>query len=198
MKIEKRFFSIRSKKTDEGPVINGYPAKFNKLSEDLGPFRERIDPGAFTDTIKNADVRALFNHDSHYVLGRTRSGTLELSEDEIGLAMVLRPPDTGVVRDMVITPIDRGDITQMSFGFVPIDSRWEEKEGQVIRILQKVDLFDVSIVTFPAYPDTEVALRSLEQWRNNPGRGDASAAAAAIQSARRTREIQLKQKRLEM
>ena len=195
MDIEKRFFSIRAKKSDKGVTITGYPAKFNNLSEDMG-FREMIEPGAFTDTIKDADVRALFNHDSHYVLGRTLSGTLGLSEDDVGLLMELHAPDTALIRDMVINPIDRGDITQMSFGFVPVDARWEEKDGEVIRILEKVDLFDVSIVTFPAYPDTEVALRSMEEWRKNPGRGDNSAAAAAIMSARRTREIQLKLKQL--
>ena len=139
---------------------------FNTLSEDLVGFREKIKPGAFNKTIKKADVRALFNHDEHYVLGRTKSGTLKLIEDDHGLRMENIPPDTQWAKDLLVS-IERGDINQMSFGFRVISDRWETKDEEPIRILEKVELVDVSPVTFPAYPDTEVALRSMERWQEN-------------------------------
>lgn len=139
--------------------LEGYPAVFNSLSMDLGGFRERILPGAFTRTLQDADVRALFNHDVNFVLGRTKSGTLSLQEDERGLAMVNTPPDTQLVRDMVIAPVKRGDVDQMSFMFRTRKDKWLEENGWLVRELVDVDLFDVSPVTFPAYPATVVSAR---------------------------------------
>jgi HK97 family phage prohead protease len=146
---------------DEKPAIRGYAAVFDKKSDDLGGFREIIRPGAFKKTIKEADVRALFNHDPNYVLGRTKSGTLELSEDDKGLAIDIDPPDTQFVRDLM-TSIGRGDIDQMSFGFRTIKDSWNEPKegGEITRELLEVELFDISPVTFPAYPQTSVAVRS--------------------------------------
>lgn len=162
--IERRAFAMREVRAKQGedgqaPVIEGYAAVFDQMSEDLGGFREIIRPGAFRGTTKN-DVRALINHDANYVLGRTVSGTLELTEDEHGLHMQTTPPDTQWAKDLIIT-MQRGDVDQMSFGFRSIEDNWFEEEGQVIRELLDVELFDVSVVTFPAYPQTVVNARDL-------------------------------------
>ena len=108
---------LRVKKDGDEPArIEGYAAVFNRDSEDMG-FIERIAPGAFKKALKTSDVRALFNHDSNIILGRKSAGTLELKEDKKGLFMSVTPPDTQLVRDMVLSPIERGDVTQQSFGF---------------------------------------------------------------------------------
>ena len=156
---------------DDGSVtITGHPAVFGKWSEDMMGFRERVAKGAFARTLKEgADVRALWNHDGNFVLGRTKSGTLRLSEDDTGLHMELDAPNTPTIRDLVIEPIRRGDVDQMSFGFVTKKDEWKRGEDNEIdeRTLLDVDLFDVSPVTYPAYPDTDVAVRAKrhEAWQ---------------------------------
>jgi uncharacterized protein len=146
-------------------------------------WREVVRRGAFKYAIDaGQDVRALFNHDSNFVLGRTASGTLQLSEDAVGLLSDTDPPDTQTIRDLVLAPIARRDVSQMSFAFIPrrgastttttpegvtvTDNGGERvtvrREGNRIieeRELLSVDLFDVSPVTYPAYKDTDVALR---------------------------------------
>ena len=166
---------------DELPKIEGYAAVFNKDSEDMG-FIERIAPGAFKKALKTSDVRALFNHDSNIILGRKSAGTLELKEDKKGLFMSVTPPDTQLVRDMVLTPIERGDITQQSFGFNIKADEWKDmdKETPIRTITEVNELFDVSPVTFPAYPDTEVALRSLDNIKKDGATAARAAATGAI------------------
>lgn len=145
--------------------IVGYAARFNSLSGDLGGFQERIAPGAFAKTVVDGDVRALWNHDANIVLGRNKSGTLRMTEDELGLHYECDAPDTQLVRDMVMSPIARGDVNQCSFGFRTVSDRWDKVDGEWIRTLLEVELFDVSPVTYPAYESTTVAVRSLEQVR---------------------------------
>jgi len=149
------------------PKIVGYAAVFNSLSEEIaGMFREKLAPGAFKNALKNSDARALFNHDVNYVLGRESAGTLKLKEDDKGLWMEVVPPDTQLIRDMVLAPIERRDITQQSFGFTVKRDAWEHvansNELPLRTVVEVGRIFDVSPVTFPAYPDTQVALRSLE------------------------------------
>lgn len=153
--------------------IIGYAAVFNSLSEDLGGFRERIAPGAFARALKEDDVRALMNHNSDFVLGRNKSGTLTLEEDAHGLKIDCVPPDTQWARDLLVS-IERKDIDQMSFGFCvrwyPDGTRgaiWGVEDGEDIRTLTDVELFDVSPVTYPAYPDTQVAVRSHDSWKES-------------------------------
>lgn len=156
----------RRAEDDKAPVLIGHAAVFNSRSEDLGGFVEVIEPGAFARSL-DADIRALFNHDTNIVLGRTRSNSLTLGEDGKGLRVEILPPDTQLVRDMVITPIERGDISQMSFGFRVRagGSRFEEDEdGTIVRILTDLELFEVSPVTFPAYPETDVAVREFRSF----------------------------------
>lgn len=146
------------------PKIRGHAAVFNELSEDLGGFRERIAPGAFSESVKRDDIRALFNHDPNFLLGRNRAGTLELSEDATGLEVIIDPPDAQFARDLLVS-IERGDISQMSFGFRTLLDEWEFQGGVAVRTLREVQLFDVSPVTFPAYPQTDVAARAMNAWR---------------------------------
>jgi HK97 family phage prohead protease len=141
----------------QSPVISGYAAVFNRPSEDLGGFVELIQPGAFAETIKTADIRALWQHDPAIVLGRTKNGTLRLEEDAVGLRIEIDAPDTQGGRDAVAS-IQRGDVDQMSFGFEVVREAWEQG-APVKRTLVELKLFDVSPVTFPAYPQTSVAVR---------------------------------------
>ena len=166
--LERRHLTLNELKVetraDGKKMIRGHAAVFNQLSEDLGGFREQLAPGAFSEAIEKDDVRALFNHDPNFVLGRNLSGTLTLKEDSRGLAIEIDPPDSDVVRDLVLKPIERGDITQMSFGFTvrPNGQDWAKDDaGQVVRTLKRVRLFDVSPVTYPAYPQTDVAVREM-------------------------------------
>jgi len=157
-------FEIRIESREDKPVIIGHGAVFNSLSENLGGFREQIDPKAFDDVLTN-DVRALINHNSDKILGRTKSGTLRLSTDERGLFYEIDPPDTSYARDL-IESLKRGDITQSSFAFsVEKDSWNEDGEGIPIRTINKVArLYDISPVTFPAYPDADAAKRSMDEF----------------------------------
>jgi hypothetical protein len=151
------------RRNGDSPVIVGYAAVFDVLSVELWGFFEKVKPGAFSKTIGESDVRSLWNHNSDMVLGRTKSGTLQLKEDEIGLRIEVQPPDAQWARDAVVT-IERGDVDQMSFGFNTVRDRWYQEEGgggRLIRELLEVRLFDVSPVTYPAYPDTTVQVREL-------------------------------------
>lgn len=163
------------------PRITGHAAVFNQLSDDLGGFREKIRPGAFAETIKESDVRALWNHDPNFVLARTKNKTLVLEEDNIGLAFDAALPETQQARDFFVQ-IERGDVDQMSFGFMVLPDgdtlRWED--GGVVRELIKVELFDVSPVTFPAYPQTDVSVRSRAGEMRKKICPDQEAARAAL------------------
>lgn len=145
--------------------IVGYAAKFGVRSELIGGvFREVIAPGAFGGELPGADVRFLVNHDPSLLLARTKSGTLRLSEDEVGLRFDAMIPDTTLGRD-VLEQVRRGDLDSTSFGFRKIADGWAKTEdGVPLRTLREVSIFDVSLATFPAYPDTEVALRSLSEF----------------------------------
>ena len=157
---------IRINESDGGTCIEGHAAVFDSWSETLGgifPFKEKVRKGAFSESIGRDDIRALFNHDPNYVLGRNRAGTLELVEDDVGLRVRITPPDTSWARD-ITTSIRRGDISQMSIGFVVEDDEWSSKDGIDTRELKKVRLFDVSPVTFPAYTATDVGVRAMQEY----------------------------------
>jgi uncharacterized protein len=183
---EIRTFELRGarveQRADNGSTVEGYAAVFNADSVDLGffdTFVERIAPGAFKRSIAGGDpILALWNHNSDLVLGSTRSGKLELSEDSEGLHFRL---DGGRLTPAQLDAIADGDM-RMSFGFETRKDQWEHRDdGSVIRTLIDVDLHEISPVAFPAYPDTSVALRSLDAWRAEqpPTRSRAAALAAA-------------------
>jgi len=144
-------------------TITGYAAVFDQETRIGSMFREVIRPGAFTRAIEERqDVKALWNHDANFILGRTVADTLTLSEDDHGLRITIDPPDTQTGRDMVES-ISRGDVTEMSFAFVAREEKWvEDPEQLALRELIDVDLYDVSPVTYPAYSGTSVGLRSAE------------------------------------
>lgn len=164
--VERRSYKaeLRMDTKSGKPTITGYAAVFNSDSEVMmGSFIERIDPQAFAEA-DMSDVRALFNHDPNFVLGRTTNNTLQLQIDERGLRYTITPPDTPLVRDLVIEPMRRGDITQSSFGFTLMDDEWDESGDMPVRILRQIgEVMDVSPVTFPAYTQTEASARSIQQ-----------------------------------
>lgn len=150
---------------DEGgaPVLEGYAATFNE-EYDLGPFRERIDPAAFNRTLGTGpDVRLLIDHEGQ-PLARTKSGTLELSPDSRGLQVraTLDPSDPDVQR--LLPKMRRGDLDQMSFAFRVPSGGDEWDAGYRLRTLRTVELNggDVSVVTYPANPQTSVSVRARD------------------------------------
>jgi uncharacterized protein len=168
--FERRTFAgdVEVRSADDGKtlVATGYAARFNTLSQNLGGFVESIEPTAFNQTVKEADVRALFNHDPNFVLGRVTSQTLRMEVDEVGLRYEIDLPDTSLGRDLAVL-LQRGDINGSSFGFRTIDDAWgETPDGFPMRSLKAVALRDVGPVTFPAYTAADAALRSLAESRN--------------------------------
>ena len=171
--MEKRLFNIETR-MEEGETMNvvGHASVYNTMSEDLGGFREIIAPGAFDDVLEN-DVRALINHDGNLILARTTSGTLKLSTDEKGLKYEFDMPETSYGKDLAIS-MKRGDVTQSSFAFTVENDNWETKDGMDVRTITKVKrLFDVSPVTYPAYPDADdlvIAQRGLSVYKEKQER----------------------------
>ncbi|HBT2489138.1 TPA: HK97 family phage prohead protease [Klebsiella aerogenes] len=160
---------VRAEQHDDQPThIIGYGSVFNSRSEPLWGFREIIKPGAFDDVLGD-DVRGLFNHDPNFILGRSSSGTLSLSVDDKGLRYDIVAPATQTIRDLVLAPMQRGDINQSSFAFrVARDGEhwYEDDEGIVIREISRFSrLFDVSPVTYPAYQEADSGVRSMKAWQ---------------------------------
>lgn len=142
----------------DGMTLTGYAARFNSRSEDMG-FRETIEPGAFAKTLKaRNEVKALINHNSDYVIGSTRAGTLVLNEDDKGLADHISLPDTSFGRDLSVS-VARRDISAQSFGFSVVRDEWSKDYSQ--RRLIEVRLHEVSIVAMPAYTATSANVRAL-------------------------------------
>lgn len=155
-------FEVRAN-ADGTRTVSGYAAVFNSLSKDLGNFRERIQPGAFKQTLTdNPDVFLLYAHSMDNVpLGRTKASTLSLREDSNGLAFKATLPNTQLARDLAVS-MERGDVDAMSFGFCvpPNGDDWQQTDDGLIRTLRSVMLSEISIVPMPAYNDTTVNIRS--------------------------------------
>src|ERR1700743_406805 len=123
-KREFRTIQTAEIRSDDNNTLSGYAAVFNSPSEDLGGFRENIRKGAFTRCLsEQPDIRCLSNHDTSLILGRTRSGTLTVREDDRGLYFECNLPDTTTARDLSAL-VKRGDITGMSFGFYALQDEW--------------------------------------------------------------------------
>jgi hypothetical protein len=170
---------LRAGEAGQPAQLVGHASVFNQWSRIADPWfgdlwDEQVAPGAFKKTIKEADVRALWNHDPNIVLGRKAAGTLTLREDEIGLAVTITPPDSEWGRP-VLEAIRRGDVSGMSIGFQVVKEKWEhpdrKKDPDAVskRTIQEVKLFDVSPVTFPAFEGTDIAARS-EDWSEDDRR----------------------------
>ena len=170
IEVEKRAFAVgltvETRSEDNKPVLRGHAAVFNQLSEDLGGFREQVAPGAFADAISTDDVRFLINHEG-LPLARNVSKTLLLSEAARGLAIEALIDEEDADWQRLLRKIARGDINQMSFAFSvrPGGQDWAKNDdGIVVRTLKRVRLYDVSAVTFPAYPQTDIAVREMRAW----------------------------------
>ncbi|MBB6299915.1 HK97 family phage prohead protease [Rhizobium leucaenae] len=164
--VEKRGGTLGVETRAEGDkrTLTGLAAVFNSDADIGGYWVERIEPGAFTKSLSN-DVRALINHDTGRVVGRTRSGTLRLSEDAQGLRFELDLPNTSDGNDLWEL-VSRGDISGVSFGFCVTNQSWDESVEPAVRTIKQVDLFEISPCAFPAYDDTTIGVRSLEEWRS--------------------------------
>ena len=168
---EKRYTQgvIEARSDGDAMTIVGHASVFNTPYELLG-FREQVSPGAFKKSIKEGDIAALWNHDPNVVLGRKKSGTLRLSEDDHGLLYEVDLPNTQAARDLY-TLIQRGDVYQSSFAFEVVKEAWDhpkkEENSLPLRTIKEVRLYDVSPVTYPASASTDVdvkrAVRSLAE-----------------------------------
>jgi uncharacterized protein len=158
--IENRTALAGSIRTDDSKFqLSGIAAAYNSLSQNLGGFKEKIAPGAFSRSLREkADVKALFNHDPSKILGRTKSGTLVLSDSPEGLRWVCQLDRTNSDHVNVYSAVKRGDLSECSFAFtVPAGGdQWDDSDGSdpavhAIRTLRDVNLMDVSCVAYPAY-----------------------------------------------
>jgi uncharacterized protein len=150
-------------------TIVGYAAVFNSMSQDLGGFREVIAPGAFSRALaQQPDLRLLYNHNAEAVLARTRSGSLEVVEDDQGLRMWARVDMSDPDVQRVIPKMMRKDVDEMSFAFTVEEDDWEERDGYPLRTIRSVgELFEVSITPWGAYSATkaEVLERAMSDGR---------------------------------
>jgi uncharacterized protein len=157
---------VEVREAEDGQIrVAGYAAVFDEETDIGGMFREAIAPGAFADAVGRDDVVFLVNHDG-LPLARTRSGTLRLKEDDHGLYMEadLDPSDPDV--RAIVPKMKRGDLDKMSFGFIAERQSWHDMDSKYPkRTIEQARLFDVSVVTTPAYEGTEIALRSLKALR---------------------------------
>lgn len=169
---------FETREDDNGQlVISGYFSVFNSIYE-IGPgMSESVAPGTFLSSL-SGDVRALTNHDSTLVLGRTTAGTLKLREDDVGLwgDVIINPKDSDAVN--TYERVKRGDVSQCSFGFrITKEDNEVKDDGSVHWTIREVELYEVSVCTFPAYEATNVQARSeqlaeirareFDAWKEN-------------------------------
>lgn len=167
-------FDTRSDEETGKLYVSGYFAVFNSVYELWEGATESIAPGAFDGTL-NSDIRCLVDHDTRLVLGRTKSKTLMLRIDDIGLwgEVEINPNDQDALN--LYERVKRGDVDQCSFGFDIVAEEYEDKGDSVHWTIKSVKLYEVSVVTFPAYEDTSVSARKkdfesikkrkFEEWR---------------------------------
>ena len=176
--LQLRSGEFKTREDSEEPIIEGYFAVFNSDYEIWDDMSESVAPGAFTKSLKENDIRALINHDSTLVLGRTKNHTLELAEDEKGLwgRIRINPNDSDAMN--LYERVSRGDVDGCSFGFDPITEETTTREdGGIHFTIKECYLGEVSCCTFPAYQETSISARSAERdeamkrraeaWKNN-------------------------------
>ena len=169
---------------DDGLRVEGYAAVFDQEADIGGYFREVIAPGAFTDAIGRDDVVFLFNHNSDTVMARTSAGNLDLSEDKRGLKINAKLMDDDPDVQRLSSKMRAGNVTKMSFAFMPEVQEWDDSQDPPLRTIKKASLFDVSAVTEPAYDGTEIGLRCLKDFKRQK--------AADNTSARQKRRMRMK------
>jgi HK97 family phage prohead protease len=150
-------------------TAKGHAIVYDQKSVEMWGWHEKIARGAATKTLGEADIRALWNHETRLVIGRSATGSLRLNEDDTGVAFEDDLPLTSYGRDLAVL-LRRRDVTQCSFGFWPVKEHMEtdEESGKPLRVIDEIKLGEISIVTFPAYPQTDAALRMFGQIFNAP------------------------------
>jgi HK97 family phage prohead protease len=155
--------SLEVRAGSNGKTVKGTAIVYNSLSPDnnMG-FKEKIDPNAFVDSLKtNSDLRLLLNHDTTKVLGRTSSGTLQIKNTPKGLTFSCELGQSSQAID-TIDMLERGDVTGCSFGLFITDETWEKDEdGTIVRTITKGQVFELSVCSFPYYPQTDASVRSI-------------------------------------
>lgn len=153
---------IRAEGADDEKIIEGYFVRFDDVYDMGGGWTESVDPHAFDDTL-GQDIRALCDHDTRIVLGRTSNGTAEISVDEKGLfaRIKINPDDADAVNTWA--RVKRGDVDQASFGFKIIEEEKTQDGDAIHWTLKKVELFEISVCTFPAYENTSLTARHNER-----------------------------------
>lgn len=170
----RRGVPVEIREDDAGEIrVSGYAAVFGEETNIGGMFTEMIERGAFKAAIGRDDVVFLINHEG-LPLARTRSGTLTLAEDERGLYMEAMLDQTDPDVRSIVPKMKRGDLDKMSFAFRPVRQKWDDNANPPRRTIQEAQLYDVSIVTTPAYDGTEIALRSLERHREEQRKSQAA------------------------
>lgn len=184
---------VRAVEVDGSPHIVGKSPVFSKLSEDLGGWREVIEPTAFDSVMASSpDVRGRFDHD--LVLGRTKSGTLNLIKESDGISydITINPDDPEAMA--AFARVKRGDVDGASFMFIVDDDRWEkDASGEIVRhVITAAALLDVGPVAYPAYPDATAAIRSrIKQFQEQPAPSAAEAAEVQARQKARSRTLDL-------
>ncbi|MCH8851725.1 MAG: phage major capsid protein [Planctomycetes bacterium] len=165
MELERRFtIGLEVRRHNGKPSLEGLCVPYESRSEDMG-FRETIAKGAFSKHLRSdPDVKAFVEHDISQIIGRTRAGTLRLEESDDGVHVSIDPPDSQRGHDLVES-VRRGDLTAMSFGFRVLDDTWELRDGESHRRVTEAELVETSVTSSPSYPETSIALRSLDRWQ---------------------------------
>lgn len=166
---------VELRQDDDGTIrVSGYAAVFNEETNIGGMFTETIAPGAFSSALERGDdVVLLVNHDG-LPLARTRSGTLRLTQDDRGLRIESDLDGSDPDVRAIVPKMKRGDLDKMSFAFIPTRQSWDDSGDMPKRMIEDLQLFDVAIVTTPAYDGTEIGLRSLEQYREQKRKSQAA------------------------
>lgn len=168
---------------EDGILVEGYAAVFDQVTDIGGFFHEQIERGAFKKSVSSDDVVFLINHEG-LPLARTRSGTLELSEDEHGLKIRTRLDDGDPDVARIVGKMKRGDLDKMSFAFRAEVQEWDDTQDPPLRTIKEASLHDVSVVTTPAYDGTEIGLRNLEVARQERRQKNFSAARSRLRMKR--------------
>lgn len=147
---------------DGKKFLSGYFIRFNEETQLYRGQFETVAPEAIPDDIADQDIRALFDHDTGKVLGRTNAGTMTLRKDDKGLFGTVEINDDDPEALSIYAKVKRGDVSQASFGFYIRDQKVEKRDDGWHNTLTDVDLFEVSVVAFPAYETTEIGARSRD------------------------------------
>jgi HK97 family phage prohead protease len=190
--VERRALStggeLRVAKGNDGiGTAAGYAVLWNNRTDIGGWWTEQFAPGCFTQSLGETDVVALHSHDDARPVGRRSRGTLRLNEDQRGLAFENDLPDTNDGRDLKVQ-LDRGDIEGMSFRFRARREEWDETVEPPLRTIHEADLIEITYTAFPAYPDTEAGMRSLEMSRTERRQHNKSGALARLRMRQSQRE----------